>query len=147
VVYATAHAVTPERLGEIKSRPHIRDSISKLKIEAPRHFGDMLPVDIYDFTEYALRFDPDPDIHIHNVFVHGMEKMNLYTGPNPAIENPAEWISVKTLQGVLYINRKDILRYTSRSEKVYRYWRCRIPYERSDTDEHFSHFSEDERLR
>jgi hypothetical protein len=146
VVYATSSDVTAARAEEIRSRRHIYDSIARLKVEAPRRFGDMLHTDIYDFTEFSLRFDPDPDILIHNVFVHGREKINLYVGPNPAILNPAEWISNKTLQGALYINREDILRYTSHSQRVYRYWSCRTPWQSSDNDEHFSHFSEDERL-
>ena len=145
VVYATSHDVTAARAAEIRSRQHIRDSLERLKIEAPRHFGSMLRVDIYDFTEYALRFAPDSDIYLHNVFVHGREKMNLYIGPNPAIENPAKWISSRTLQGILYINREDILYHRSDSLRVYRYWRCRPPFNWSDTDEHWSHFSEDER--
>lgn len=146
VVYTTTHDVTPARVMEIRSRSHIIDSISRLRIEAPRYFGDMLHTDIWDFTTFAMRFNPDSDILIHNVFVHGQQKIDLYVGPNPTIENPAEWISNKTLQGALYINSEDILRYTSLSGKVYRYWLCRVPWQRSDTDEHFSHFSEEERL-
>jgi hypothetical protein len=146
VVYATTDAVTPAKAKEIRSRRHIGDSIARLKAEAPRYFGDMLTTDIWDFTGFALRFDPDPDVCIHNVFVAGARKQNLYIGPNPAIENPAKWINATTLQGVLYINREDISHHTSRSQKVYRYWRCRIPFNLSDTDEHWSHFSEDDRL-
>ena len=146
VVYTTSHDVTPARVAEIRSRRHIIDSIAKLKVEAPRHFGDMLHTDIWEFTEFALRYDSDLEVLIHNVFVHGREKLNLYVGPNPAIENPAKWISSKTLQGALYITSEDILRHRSDSTKVYRYWSCRMPWQWSDTDEHFSHFSEDERL-
>ncbi len=146
VVYATTEGVTEARASEIRSRPHIGDSLERLKLEAPRHFGDMLHTDIWEFTEYALMFGPDPDVAIHNVFVYGREKTNLYVGPNPAIENPAKWINPNNLQGVLYIKRKDILRHTSDSKRVYRYWRCRMPYDLSDTDEHWSHFPEDERI-
>ena len=146
LIYVTQADVTPERCMEIRRRPHILDSIRRLKVEAPRYFGDMLMTDIYTFTDFASRFHPDPDLVLHNIFVAGREKMNLYVGPSPMIENPAEWISSETLQGAMYISSEDFSRYTSRGKKVYRYWQCRMPYKHSDTDEHFSHFSEDERL-
>lgn len=146
VVYATAKDVTQARYEELVSRRHIKDSLAHLKRDAPLYFGNMLYADIYDFTLFALSYHPDPDIVLHNVFVFGREKQDLYLGPNPNIDNPAQWINNGTLQGILYINREDILRCTSSSKRVYRYWRCRIPFNRSDTDEHFSHFSEDERL-
>ena len=145
-IYATVNDVTPARHTEIVGRPHIRERLDALKKDAPAHFGNMLNADIYDFTIFVHRYHPDPDLVLHNVFVFGREKMNLYIGPNPGIKNPATWIDHRTLQGVLYIGRKEISRCTSDSVRVYRYWKCRTPFKQSETDEHFSHFSEDDRL-
>lgn len=145
-VYLTVDEVTWARYYEIVSRPHIEDSLSRLKREAPMHFGDMLYTDIFDFTLFAMSYHPDPDLVLHNVFVFGAEKKNLYIGPNPKIKNPATWIDHRTLQGILYVGRKEISRYTSDSVRVYKYWRCPMAHKQSDSDEHFSHFSEDDRL-
>ncbi len=145
VVYATKEAVTADRLYEIQSRPAVGDSLERLKIAAPRHFGNMLYTDIYDFADFAVPFDP-ADIHIHNIFVSGPDKQQLYIGDNPRLENDAKWINSGTAQGLLYIRREDIYRSASRRRRVYRYFKCRGLNETSDTDEHFSHFSEDERL-
>lgn len=146
VVYVTNRDVTPARYDEIVSRPHIEDSLSSLKRDAPLFFGNMLYTDIYDFTAFAANYHPDPDVVLYNVFVFGSEKMNLYIGPNPSILNPATWINYQTLQGIMYIGQKEISHCTSDSVRVYRYWKCRAPFKQSDSDEHFSHFSEDERL-
>lgn len=145
-IYVTVNEVTAARYWEIVSRSHIEDSLSHLKRDAALHFGNMLYTDIYDFTAFALPYHPDPDLSLHNVFVFGAEKTNLYIGPNPKIRNPAKWIDYRTRQGILYIGRKEILHCTSDSARVYRYWQCRIPHKQSDYDEYFSHFSEDDRL-
>ncbi|MDR2890389.1 MAG: hypothetical protein LBV18_02110 [Alistipes sp.] len=145
VVYATKGNVTADRLHEIQFRPAIRDSLERLKAAAPLRFGDMLHTDIYDFAEFAVPFDPT-DVRIHNIFVFGREKENLYVGDNPRLENEAKWINPGTAQGLLYLTAKEIYYHTSRRRKVYRYFKCRGLDETSDTDEHFSHFTEEERI-
>lgn len=145
--YASIRDITPARFEEMYARPHIRDSLAALKREAPLYFGSMLMTDIFDFAKFAHRYHPDPDIVIHNIVVFGVEKMSLYVGPNPKIENPATYIDFQTMQGNLFIGQKEILRYLSTSEREYRYLHCFGAHKRSDTDEHFSHFSESDRLR
>ena len=107
VSYATINSVTRERFEEIRSRPAVRDSLSKLMEVAPRKFPDMVHLDIYDFADFAKRFDP-ADIRIHNIFVYGREKENMYIGDNPLIRNPARSIDRRTAQGLLYIRDEDI---------------------------------------
>jgi hypothetical protein len=145
VVYATKENVTTDRLHEIQFRSAVRDSLERLRVAAPLRFGDMLHTDIYDFADFAVRFDP-PDIRIHNIFVFGQEKENLYIGDNPRLENEAKWINPGTAQGLLYISAKEIYYNPTRRRKVYRYFRCSGLNEASDTDEHFSHFTEDKRI-
>lgn len=145
VQYITKEPVTKERLDEIRQRSSVKDSLFRLKIMAPQVFGNMLMTDIYDFADFAILFDP-ADIRIHNIFVSGPAKEKLYVGENPRIKNWAKWIHPGTLQGVLFIRTEDIYSNSSRRIKVYRYFECYGNHQISDTDEHFSHFSEDERL-
>ena len=146
VVYATKNSVSPERFSEIKSRTHIRDSFEKLKAEAPIHFGSLLKTDIYDFAEFALKYETDPDIELHNIFVEGRDKCNLYIGSNPKITNPARFFNAGTEQGAQYISRDDIYYRRRKEERIYRYWKCYGIHATSLTDERYSHFSEEERL-
>ena len=145
VVYATKEAVTADRLYEIQTRPAVRDSLEQLKLAAPLYFGDMLHTDIYDFAEFAVPFDP-ADIHIHNIFVFGPDKERLYIGDNPRLQNEAKWINSGTGQGLLYIRNEDIYFASFRRRRVYRYFKCRGLNEVADNDEHFSHFTEAERV-
>lgn len=148
VSYATIDNVTQERFDEMRRRPSIRDSLQRLKRAAPIRFGNMLTVDIYDFADFAIRFDPE-DIRIHNIFVFGSEKENLYIGENPRIENWAKYINPGTGQGLLYLSRENIYCNDSlrrKRRKVYRYFKCSGLNQFSEYDEHFSHFSEDERI-
>lgn len=145
VRYFTKEMVTKERLCEIRDRTSVRDSLDKLQRMAPLVFGDMLTTDIYDFAEFAIRFDP-ADIKIHTIFVCGPDKEKLYVGKNPRIENWAKWIHPGTLQGLLFITDEDIYCHGKGLGKVYRYFECRSLNQISETDEHFSHFSEAERL-
>ena len=147
VVYATKNSVTQERLTEIKSRAHIRDAFERLKNEAPVHFGSLLETDIYDFAEFAIGYDVDPDIHLHNIFIEGYEKCKLYIGPNPRIENPAVFFNAGTEQGAQYIGHKDIYFRRRKEDRIYRYWKCYGIHATSSEDERYSHFSEDERVR
>ncbi|MDR1716074.1 MAG: hypothetical protein LBS20_09520 [Prevotella sp.] len=146
VVYATKNKVTRERLEEIKSRPHIQDAFKRLKKDAPVHFGSLLTTDIYDFAEFAIHYDIDPDIHIHNIFVEGYEKCKLYIGHNPGIENPAVFFNTGTEQGAQYISHKDIYYRRRKEERIYRYWKCYGIHATSCDDERYSHFSESERI-
>ena len=94
VVYATAEAVTNERYEEIRGRPHIQTRFNRLKVEAPKYFGgSLLNTDICDFALYVYRFPIDNDLRIHNIFVAGKEKMNLYVQPNPNLPNCATWMN------------------------------------------------------
>jgi len=147
VVYVSSDAVTMERLEEIRLRPSLNRAFRKLQDSAASHFGgSLLQTDIYDFAAYARRFDVDTDVRMHNIFVFGTEKQKLYVGKNPRITNPATWINAATEQGVQYINADDIYFRMNKSERVYRYWKCRGNHSISTVDERFSHFSEDERL-
>ena len=145
VSYATINSVTKARFDEIYSRPAIMDSLERLMELAPRRFGDMVNLDIYDFADFAKRFDP-ADVQIHNIFVCGSKKERMYIGDNPLIKNPARFIDPATSQGLLYIRSEDIYCPDSTRRKVYRYFQCRGMFQLSDADEHFSHFSEDERI-
>lgn len=118
VSYATINSVTRERFEEIRSRPAVRDSLSKLMEVAPRKFPDMVHLDIYDFADFAKRFDP-ADIRIHNIFVYGREKENMYIGDNPLIRNPARSIDRRTAQGLLYIRDEDIYFPMQNFEKMF----------------------------
>jgi hypothetical protein len=145
VVYATKEKVTADRLYEIQTRPAVRDSLERLKRAAPKHFGNMLYTDIYDFADFATPFDP-ADVRIHNIFVFGPDKQRLYIGDNPRLENEAKWINSATGQGLLYLKAEDIYFHQRRRRRVYRFFRCRGVEEASDIDEHFSHFREDDRI-
>lgn len=145
VAYATIDNVTKERLDEIQARRSTKDSLARLKATAPAVFGDMLLTDIYDFAHYAIQFDP-PDTKIHNIFVFGADKENLYVGENPRIENWAKFINSGTAQGLLYLTSEDIYFNSSDRRKAYRYFRCSGLNQISEYDEHFSHFSESERI-
>lgn len=146
-VYTTLKSVTDTRLQEIRKREQIRAAFAQLQHDAPIHFGgSLLYTDIYDFAVFAKQYDVGPDVELHNIFVTGKEKMNLYIGPNPDIENAARWMNRRTEQGNQYLNFREIFRCSSLSRRIYRYWKCRPPHDISLTDERFSYFSEDERL-
>ena len=146
VVYVTANAVTDKRFDEIRHRPHIREGFERLKREAVQHFGGSLyETDICDFALYAYNFHIDKDIKIHNIFVAGY-KMDLYVQPNPNLPGCATWMNDGTEQGNQYLNEQDINIYIPNGGRRYRYWKCRAPYQVSETDERFSHFTEEERI-
>lgn len=148
VVYVTVNAVTKPRLEEIQSRPPIRTAFLKLQREAPLHFGgSLLDTDIHDFARFAREFDCDNQIKIHCIFVEGLEKMKHYIGPNPKIPNSAEWMNMQIEQGNQWINSSDVYGSGIGDYELYRYWKCQFPYDTSTTDEQFSHFSEDNRLK
>lgn len=148
VVYVTTDAVTKKRLEEIQSRLHIISAFLKLQREAPVHFGgSLLDTDIHEFARFARQFDCDDQIKIHCIFVEGLEKMEHYIGPNPKIPNSAKWMNLEIEQGNQWINRSDVYGSDIGTYLLYRYWKCQFPYDTSETDEHFSHFSEDNRLK
>ena len=149
LVYATVRNVTPERLEEIKSRVHIKVNFDKMSEEVLKHFNNsLLYVDIYDFANIAKQYILDEDLELNQIFINGKEKYDLYVGENKLFgEKSAQWISPGTLQGIQWINRDDIWLRKNKDSRVYRYWKCTHPRARqSDTDERFSHFSEDERI-
>lgn len=146
IAYVTSKGVTPERAKEIRSRQPVIDAWERLQAEAAEHFGgSLLYTDIYDFATFAKKYDVDPDIEIHCIFVMG-GRCDFYAGPNPNIPNSAKYIDPNTEQGVLWINHSDVVHSHITQHRTYRYWRCPGLYETSKTDEHFSHFSEDERI-
>ena len=148
VSYVTSKAVTPARLKEIESRKPIQEAMERLQKEAPEHFGgSLLEVDIYDFAAFARKFDVDPIIEIHCIFVEGHDKCNLYAGPNPDIPDSAGYIDLNTEQGVLWIDHNDVYYNTLPEDRIYRYWKCDFPFKTSKTDEHFAHFSKSQRVR
>lgn len=145
-VYATTRPVTTARLEEIRSRKEVNETFRYIQENAAPYFGgSLLETDIYDFAAYIRRFEIE-DVRLHNIFVAGEEKQDMYVRPNPNLENAATWINGMTEQGVQYINADDIYTRTKKSERIYRYWRCSGNRSMSRTDERFSHFSEDERL-
>lgn len=143
--YATIKEVTPERYQLMLGDQAMRDSFKRLETLAPIVFGDLLSTDIHDFGGFAKQFDP-PGIMIHNIFVFGRERQKLYVGENPRIKNWAKWINSGTAQGLLYLRSEDIYYHSPNRRKVYRYFKCSGVNQMSDTDEHFSHFSEEERI-
>lgn len=147
VVYATAGAVTNEKYKDIYSRQSIKDGFRRLQYDAPNHFGgSLLDTDICDFALYVYRFHIDDDLRIHNIFVAGKQKMGFYVRHNPKLVDCATWMNFATEQGNQYLNFHDINVYIPNGGKIYRYWKCRPILQCSDTDERFSHFTEDERL-
>lgn len=148
VTYITTADVTKARLDEIQSRSNVQLAFNKMKNETDEHFKDgLLNVDIYDFALYARGYDCDSDITINCIFVSGSTKMKHYVGPNPSIPNSARWIDPRTEQGNLYIKHSDIYGYERGDSALYRYYQCRPPFDFSYSDEHFSHFPEDQRIR
>ncbi len=146
VVYATVNSVTASRFDEIRSRKHIINSFERLKHDGKVYFPNLLHTDIHDFADFAVKYDVDQDIHIHNIFVTGRQKVNLYAGYNPKIPDYAKWIDPNTLQGVQYLSHNDIYNKKKFPVRVYRYWKCRSIFSTSLEDERFSHFSESERI-
>lgn len=147
VVYATAAPVTDERFAEICDRPGILEGFENLKRKTPEHFGgNLLETDICDFALYAYRFPIDKDVRIHNIFVAGKEKMDFYVRNNPDLPGCATWMHHGTEQGNQYLNADDINHCIPNGRRIYRYWKCRYLLQTSDTDERFSHFTEEERL-
>ncbi len=144
--YATVNPVSKPRLYEITRRPHVAEGFKQLRSDALEHFGSLLYTDIYDFAEFAVRYDSDKDVEMHSIFVCGQQKMALYVGPNPTLLRPALWINPGTEQGVQHIGHDDIYLRRNPRKRVYRYWKCSGNNAISSTDERFSHFSEDERL-
>jgi hypothetical protein len=147
VVYATKNNVTGLRLKEIRNREHIRTAFMHLQNDAPVYFGgSLLNTDIYDFAGFAVQYDCDPDIEMHNIFVAGHQKSALYIGKNFRIDRPAQFFDFRTEQGILYLSHDDIYYRRDLDRRIYRYWKCYGNNQTSKTDEHFSHFSEDERI-
>lgn len=146
VAYVTTKAVTPARLKEIESRKPIQEAMERLQKEAPEYFGGSLyETDIYDFAAFARKYDVDPILEIHCIFVMGHDKCNLYAGDNPKIPDSAGYIDGITEQGVQWIDHEDVYYRDLPSERVYRYWKCEFPFDTSKTDERFSHFSKAQR--
>ena len=72
--------------------------------------------------------------------------MEFYVRPNPDLENCATWMNYNTEQGNQYLDEQDVNLYIPNGGRHYRYWKCRYLLQLSETDERFSHFTEDERL-
>lgn len=146
VVFASKDEITEARLEETKFRESLKQTFIKIQTDAPSHFGNMVETNIYDFAEYLLLYDLEPEIHLHNIFIYGIEKSNKYIGTNPNIKNSAKFINHGTQQGYQYLSHDDIYNLTNSDVKIYRYWKCAGINSFSYSDENFSHFSEDERI-
>lgn len=146
VTYSTKDPVTKYRLQEMYDRKYIRTNIAGMKDSAINHFGSLLYTDIYDFSDYIRPINIDTNLVIENIFVYGVKKNSLYIGKNPQIKNSATWYNPNTKQGSQYLKHSDIY-YSNGNERIYRYWECYGLFDISETDERFSHFSEDERIR
>ncbi len=146
VVYFTANPVTKERAEEIRSRQHLKDAIYRLEQDAPKHFGDMLHTDIFDFAVYAIDRIPDKDIKIDLISDIGYDKIALYEAPNPNIPDCPTRISRLLLQGNQCIKGSDAYRYKKHRSKIYRYWKCYGLNSSSSHDERFIHFSKKEAI-
>lgn len=145
--YYTKVPVTTARFNEILTRKHIFESIDKLEHDAPIHFKhNLIKTDIYDFAEFAKRYDVDPDICIAAIFVLGYRE-ELYLQPNPKLVDGCTWYDPGTQQGILYIKQDDIYPYNADAKRTYRYWECPGNYPTSSTDEQYTHFRECERIR
>lgn len=105
----------------------------------------MRDVDICEFALYARNFHIDDDIQIHNIFIAG-HRMKDYVQPNPNLPGCVTSMNYGTEQGNQYLNDQDINVYIPNGGRRYRYWKCRYLLQVSDTDERFSHFTEEERL-
>ena len=139
VVYQTVNDVTSARLDEIRSRQHVKEAFMALKNDAPIHFGLMLNTDIYDFAEFAKRYDYDKDVKINAIFVSGRDKEAMYQRPSPRGATFASGNEIFYEQGIQYIYGSDIYPYAENPERTYRYWQCNGTYSTSTTDERYSH--------
>lgn len=139
VVYTTVNAVTDARFQEIRYRPHICSSFKKLQKDAPLHFGLLLDTDIYDFAEFAKKYDSDPDITINSIFVCGEEKEDMYRQKSPRGDNFATLKEIYTQQGIQYITSLEIYCSIPNARRCYKYWKCNGDYSTSLTDERYSH--------
>lgn len=144
--YFTAEKVTKTELGNITVADSIWQFEEQMQQDALDRFNDMLHLDIYEFAQFAKNYG-HKDITMECIFVSGPEKEHLYIGPNPKIKNSAKWIDPNTNQGLQWIDHNDIYFYDGKSPKTYRYYKCSYPFDTSATDERFSHFSEDQRVR
>ena len=146
VSYGTTWPVTSSRLLEIQSRAHLQESFRKLQREAPLHFGSLIETNIYEFADFAIKYDCDKDVELKTIFIYGEKKSALYLQPNPDLPNSAKWIDPNTRQGLQYLIKDDIYYRKYSEEKIYRYWQCIGIRAISSTDERFVHFSEEERV-
>ncbi len=147
VVFTSKKDVSAKRAKEMRSRENFFNEVKKLEKEAPLHFGNMLYTDIYDFAFFAKKYDYGQDIIIYHVSVAGYEKCNLYIGENPKIPNSAKKYDPDTEQGILFINDIDVYNRDNQVRRPYRYQKCKRPHSVSYEDEHFSHFSEEEKIK
>lgn len=144
--YGTADKVTETEWGNILVADSIWQFEEQMQKDALVQFDDLLHLDIYEFAQFAKNYG-HKDITMEYIFVSGPEKRNLYIGPNPKIKNSAGWIDSNTSQGLQWIDHNDIYYYNGKGPKTYRYYKCPYPFDTSATDERFSHFSEDQRVR
>lgn len=138
LLWFTTKAVSKKRYEEIRTRKHIFDSYTNLKIEAGDHFKhNLINTDIYDFAEWAKTYDIDPDVRLVNIWVYGAKYEKLYRQPHPdfpEVHTPwAEQI------GILFLKEDDVYRYNPEALRTYRYWNCEAT---SLSDERYNHVTE-----
>lgn len=140
--YTTNH-VTKKRYEEILTRQPIRDSYQKLKEATGDHFNHkLMETDIYDFVDYAKRFDIDPDVRLVNIWVYGSEYKRLYRQPNEHF--PEVQTSFISDMGILYLEENDVYPYNPEAGRRYRYWKCEVI---SLYDERYNHVTERDFIR
>ena len=146
ILLYTTNAVSDKRYEEIKSRQHLRDSYKQLKAEATDYFdNDLLNTDIYEFVEYAKRFDVDSgDVRLVNIWVYGSQYEALYQQPNSDFPLKIDQIDKINNLGVLYLKENDVYPYNLTSPRTYRYWQCEAT---SLQDERYSHITEADQVR
>lgn len=146
LLYYTTNAVTEARYDEIKSRQHIRDSYKELQASAPEYFNhDLINTNIYDFVDYAKRFDIDSaDVRLVNIFVYGKKYEDLYRRPHPDYPDGVHFMDDLDELGILYLKEDDIFPCNYPRLQTYRYWGCDAS---SSTDERYTHITKSDRLQ
>lgn len=143
LLWFTTNYVTQKRYEEILTRKHIFDSYQKLQAEAGAHFNnDLINTDIYNFVEWARRYDIDSDVRLTNIWVYGTEYKKLYRQPN--LKFPEVHTPYSPDIGILFLKENDVYPYNFESPQTYRYWQCDIT---SLSNERYNHVTEEDYRR
>lgn len=147
IVYRST-VMTKDRLMEVLSHKNIDENLDSLRgVVLERFDGDLLDVDIYDFAEVVKYFEIDPKLWVNRILVCGKERKLRYFNPNPNLPDGVTEYDFRTDQGILWIDNRDIFSVSTNDNKIYRYWKVSGPREISDTDEHFTHFTSEQKVK